>query len=491
MNLIKRKAPKWLAVAGTGILIVLILLNGFRPGAVAANTGKRYLIGYKQRVDESLIRAHGGQLIRTYKTIPVVAARLPDAAVSALSRNPEIAYVEPDGACYLVADTVPWGISRVGSYKAQTQAGWNGSGIKVAIIDTGIDLTHPDLRVKGGVSFVEGFSQPLDDVGHGTHVAGTVAALANGSGVLGCAPAVDLYAVKVLWAGSSSDPQGYMSDLIAGIDWAATNGMNIANISLKTEYDSTAVHQACDAAYAAGVLLVCAAGNEGKGTDTVVCPARYDSCIAVAAVDASNQRASFSSTGPSVELAAPGVDVQSTLPGGKYGLMSGTSMAAPHVSGLAAQIWAANRSLTNAQVRNILATTAASSHDLGPAGRDAEYGYGLICGVEAASLPKSITCSVVTDRDTYQRYDPITATVSAVDQCGVGLRSAAASLLVSGYNRPPVQDSGTTNQYGFWSTSFFETLAGSYTVDATVYKQGYGTASDSCWFEVTSEPIVP
>ncbi len=490
MKLNKKAVSKWLAVAGVGVLIVLILVTGFRPGTATAKPDKRYLIGYRERVDESLIRAHGGQLIRTYKTIPVVAARLPEAAVSALSRNPQIAYVEPDGACYPTADTVPWGVSRVGSYKAQTQAGWTGAGVKVAIIDTGIDLTHPDLRVRGGVSFVEGFSQPWDDVGHGTHVAGIVAALANGSGVLGCAPAVELYAVKVLWAGSSSDPPGYMSDLIAGIDWAATNGMNIANISLRTEYDSTAVHQACDAAYAAGVLLVCAAGNEGKGTDTVVCPARYDSCIAVAAVDALNLRANFSSTGPSVELAAPGVDVQSTLPGGKYGFMSGSSMAAPHVSGLAAQIWAANGSLTNGQLRNILATTAASSHDLGAAGRDVEYGYGLICGVEAASLPKSLTCSVVTDRDTYQMYEPVTVTTSAIDQCGVGLRSATASVSVSSPRSLPYEDSGTTDQQGLWATVFIPDWPGSYTVDASVCKEGYGSDSANWSFEVTFE-ILP
>jgi subtilisin/minor extracellular protease Epr len=188
----------------------------------------------------------------------------------------------------------------------------------VAILDTGIDYEHSDLNDNyiGGYDFANNDLEPMDDNGHGTHCAGIVAAEDNEGGVVGVAPEADLYAVKVL----DSVGNGYMMDVIS-----MSFGSNLGSTSLET---------ACDNAYSSGVLVVAAAGNDGNPSgegDNVDYPARCDSVIAVAATDSNDNRAIWSSTGPDVELAAPGVSIYSTYLGGGYATMSGTSMACPHV----------------------------------------------------------------------------------------------------------------------------------------------------------------
>lgn len=346
------------------------------PGFEFVDGKARVFIGFRGLpgpAEEALVRGVGGEVVATYTIVPAIAARLPEAAIPALSRNPAVAYIEPDGLAQvfdLELDST-WGVKRIGA-GAVHASGNTGSGIKVAILDTGIDYTHPDLapNYRGGYDFVTNDPDPMDDRGHGTHVAGTVAALWNGVGVVGAAPEVELYSVKVL----GSDGFGYWSWIIAGINWAVTNGMRVINMSLGGD-PSTTLETACNNAYAAGVLLVAAAGNTGEGTDTVRAPARYASVIAVGATNSRDERTSFSATGPGLELAAPGESIRSTLLGGGYGTKSGTSMASPHVAGAAALVWAANPTWTNAQVRQRLLATA---QDLGAAGWDPYYGHGLV-----------------------------------------------------------------------------------------------------------------
>lgn len=182
------------------------------------------------------------------------------------------------------------------------------------------------------------------------------------------APAVELFAVKVL----RDDGSGTVSALIAGIDWSVKNGMQVVNMSLSTATDSQSLRLAVDNAYAAGVLLIAAAGNSGTADgsgDTVRFPARYDSVIAVAATDRHNVRASFSATGSTLELSAPGVIINSTLPDSRFGNKSGRSMAAPHVAGAAALVWAANPSLTNREIREALRDSALALGDANHFGR--------------------------------------------------------------------------------------------------------------------------
>jgi len=362
-------------------MVLLILLSIFPMGIAGSGGGKiRVIIGFEESPDPELVKSFGGEVRYVYTVIPAISARMPEENISKIMRSKGVVYVEADYRVYAVQQELPWGVDRIDAEKVHSYN--KGSGIKIAIIDTGIDYKHPDLdeNFHGGYDFVNNDDDPMDDNGHGTHVAGIVAAEDNDFGVVGVAPEAHLYAVKVL----DNSGSGYVSDVIAGIEWSIENGMQIISMSLGSKSDSTALHDACDTAYENGILLVAAAGNEGnppgKG-DNVLYPAKYSSVIAVAATDINDERASWSSTGPDVELAAPGVDIKSTLLGGGYGEKSGTSMACPHVSGVAALIMVSYPNLTNVEVRQRLRDTA---DDLGPAGFDEKYGYGLVDADEAA-----------------------------------------------------------------------------------------------------------
>ena len=313
------------------------------------------LIGLANEEGKAAVVAAGGQIVREFDFISAVQVKLPKVAVERMAQAKGIRYIEPDCEAIAFAQTIPWGIGRVNAPQVHS-AGYLGSGIKVAILDTGILTNHEDLYVYGGYD-TTGTGSYNDDNGHGTHVAGTIAARYNSVGVLGAAPSARLYAVKIL------DASGYgsYSNIIAGIQWAINNGMKVINMSLGGSYDSTALQDACDAAYNAGILLVAAAGNEGTSSGTTECisyPARYSSVMAVGSITASNVRSSFSSTGSTLEIMAPGSSIYSTTYNGRYGTMSGTSMACPHVAGVAALVWSVKPSLTNVQLRAFLNYTA-------------------------------------------------------------------------------------------------------------------------------------
>ena len=208
-------------------------------------------------------------------------------------------------------------------------------------------------------------------------MAGTVAALNNTVGVVGAGPDIDLYAIKVL----NRNGSGFLSDIIEGLQWAAANGIQIANMSLGTTSNVQSFHDAITAAYNAGITLVAAAGNNGG---TVNFPAAYSEVIAVSATDINNNLASFSSRGPEVDLAAPGVSILSTYKGNAYATLSGTSMASPHVAGSAALVINSpigaydanfNGQWDPAEVKQKLQDKAV---DLGTVGFDNLFGWGLV-----------------------------------------------------------------------------------------------------------------
>ena len=329
---------------------------------------------------------------------PMVFTTLTDGEAGVLSKDPNVQDVEPDGKVYALdispyempssgglfgeldesstaaegpsakADVVPWGVSRV-----KAPMCWEATkakGIYVAVLDTGI-WPHNDLRgnLLGGISFVPGESW-VDGNGHGTHVAGTIAAATNGFGVVGVAPSAYLYAIKVLSNGGS----GYWSWLMSGLYWMKKYygcTFDVANMSLGGASAPSALESYVNYA-AQNTLLVAAAGNNGDG---VGYPAKYNKCMAVSAIKSDNTIPSWSSRGPEVDLCAPGVDILSTMPGNCYGTMSGTSMAAPHVSGAAALCRGTHRGLDMDHIRNILISTA---DDLGNPGKDDFYGYGRV-----------------------------------------------------------------------------------------------------------------
>jgi len=395
-----RKGKRFVLASVVCLMLCLTAAGSLMMGVASSNQERiRVIIGFKETPDADLVKAHDGKIKYQYRIIPAIAGFLPEAAIDVLRQHRKVAYVELDSEVKALGDTLGWGVDRIdaevvwGGAEDATDiaAGRNaGDGIKVAIIDTGIDWNHPDLadNYHGGIDFVYDDGDPMDDHGHGTHCAGIVAAADDGAGVIGVAPKVWLYGVKVL----DSTGSGYVSDVVAGIDWAVTNGMQIISMSLGSSSDDTSLRNACDNAYSKGLLLVAAAGNEGYWPwDTVSYPARYSSVIAVAATDQSDTRPSWSSRGPSVELAAPGVNVYSTVWDNSYATMSGTSMACPHVSGTAALVFKSpldpaydsdHDGLWDAsEVREKLKDTA---DDLGPAGRDDSYGWGLVDADEAA-----------------------------------------------------------------------------------------------------------
>jgi subtilisin len=284
--------------------------------------------------DEQLITDAGGDVVYRYHLVNAMAVSIPETALSGLSQNPNVSIIEPDGEVDILDAELDnaWGVKHIGAGTVH-DLGIKGSGVKVAVVDTGIDYTHQDLDANyaGGADFVNGDNDPMDDHGHGTHVAGTIAAEDDGLGVVGVAPDAVLYGIKVLGATGS----GSWSSVIAGLEWATDNGIQVTNNSYGAgSYPGTIVESAFDNSYAAGVLHI------------------------------------FSSTGVAVELSAPGVSINSTTIGGNYGTKSGTSMASPHVTGTAALVISSGAASGVVEVRDRLVSTAS---DLGAPGFDTSY----------------------------------------------------------------------------------------------------------------------
>ncbi|MED4014556.1 MULTISPECIES: S8 family peptidase [Sutcliffiella] len=368
----------------TLLTLSILVFSMVVPMSISAQSQaekQEYLVQFNDKVNKGILNAFGvdnSDVLHTYNLLPVNLVKMTEQQAKALQNNPHIKAVEPNFEAQAFAQTVPWGVPHVQGTDAHA-AGHTGSGVKVAILDTGIDRNHEDLNVRGGHSvFTDSANRDpyYDGSGHGTHVAGTVAALNNSVGVLGVAYNAELYAVKVL----NNSGSGSYAGIAEGIEWAVNNGMDIINMSLGGSMSSSILEEWCNIAYNSGVLVVAAAGNSGRTNgrgDTVGYPAKYDSVIAVAAVDSSNNRASFSSTGPAVEIAAPGVNILSTTPGNSYASYNGTSMASPHVAGVAALVLAANPNLSNVELRNRLNDTA---QNLGDANH---FGNGLVRAVDA------------------------------------------------------------------------------------------------------------
>ncbi|WP_248293806.1 S8 family serine peptidase [Actinoplanes sp. TBRC 11911] len=266
-----------------------------------------------------------------------------------------------------------WDLARMSAPQAWTRS--TGAGVTVAVVDTGVDSTHPDLagQVLPGGDFITGTEgAAVDPNGHGTHVAGTIAAVAgNNVGVSGVAPNAKILPVRVLGA----DGRGYTSTAAAGVVYAADHGADVINLSLSSTTPTDAMTNAVAYAHAKNVVVVAAAGNARGQGSPISYPAASDGVIAVAATDSADGVATFSNRGSYVDVAAPGVNIVSTRPGNLYARMSGTSMAAPHVAAVAALVRSAYPALSPDQIESALKSSAV---DLGPAGRDDDFGAGLV-----------------------------------------------------------------------------------------------------------------
>ena len=492
-------------IAAALSLLLLPVLGGqapiafAQPPGAAASADGRYLVEFRQGGPAAVaaVRAAGGAAVHSFPELNVVAAHLPAAALQALRNNPNVVAIEEDPRRYPSAEVVPYGIPMVQA----DQVPWaSGGSRKTCIIDSGYYSAHDDLQSSSVTATANaGSGDPFTDrCGHGTHVAGTIAALQNGTGVVGVVPngALSLHIVKVF---GDSCSWAYSSDLIAAANACGNANANIISMSLGGGVKSRFEEQKFNQLYDAGVLSIAAAGNGGNTQHHY--PASYSSVVSVAAIDATKAHASFSQRTSQVELAAPGVGVLSTVPwvgaiatvtdvkylgsgieyaatttaagvagdlqdGGKclagggwsgavvlcergdnsfydkvknaqdsgaraviiynnasggfagtlgsgntstipaiaisqedgaflrtnrvgvssnvvnskdagsgYEAWDGTSMATPHVSAVAALVWSHNPGWTNANIRDALQRTA---EDLGPAGRDTSFGFGLV-----------------------------------------------------------------------------------------------------------------
>lgn len=382
----------------------IILFSGYAPPFLWGKETKammhpagfvpdQVIIKYDENVStETMRRLTGGveaDVISGIEAIGVFVLSVPsggvDAVISELSQQTGVVYVEPN---YYVSSTeiVPndpgWG-NQYNMTAIRAPAGWalntGAVWVTIAILDTGVDLSHPDLfvRILPGYDFVNNDNDPQDDNGHGTHVAAIAAASTNnGEGVAGVNWGANILPVKVL----NSSATGTYANVAAGIVWATENGAQVINLSLGGPAPSFVLNDAVNYAYQRGVILVASTGN--AGAPSVLYPAAYDPVIAVGATDSGNNLAGFSNYGPEVDVVAPGVNIYSAFPGGGYGYRSGTSMSAPHVSGLAALLWGIPGN-GPARIRALIESNAL---DLGSPGWDVFFGSGLI-QMDAAILP--------------------------------------------------------------------------------------------------------
>lgn len=394
----------------SGFLVLAVFLGAVGLAIADEELGQgnlppRKIIVFKKGVSDidqaKILRRAGGMEVKKLRHRDIKAATLSKDMETELALDQNVERIEDDiiieafdlngsgkqakssgkkGGSTQPSQVLPWGINRIDAEQVWPLINGTGAGVNIGIIDTGISLSHQDLvgNIKGGISEVGYTSNWNDDNGHGSHVAGIVGAVNNTIGVVGVGPAVNLYAIKVLDRNGS----GYLSDVINGIDWAIANNIKVINLSLGTSADAQSMHDAVARAYNAGILVVAAAGNSGG---SVSYPAAYPETVAVAAVDSLNNAPYWSSRGPEVDLAAPGVNIYSTYKGTAYSSLSGTSMAAPHVAGTAALMlgepvdsaYDANHNgvWEPDEVLNKLQSTAI---DLGVGGTDFIYGYGLV-----------------------------------------------------------------------------------------------------------------
>ncbi len=357
-----------------------------------------------------------------------------------------------------------WGPSKI-----EADYAWNltigDPSVLVAVVDTGVDWTHDDLSdnyVPLGYDWVYGDADPMDDNGHGTHVTGIIAAVLNNElGIAGLGQ-VSVMAEKGLdWKG-----EGYEDDLANAIVHATNQGADIISMSWGDYVDSVLIRRAITRAYSSGVLLVAAAGNDG--TDQRMYPAAYDEVISVIATDQFDQPAGFTNHGQWVELSAPGVDVYSTLLNDGFGYKSGTSMAAPHVSGVAALVLSLYPEETLDDLRTRLGNTA---DDLGEAGFDYYYGYGRINAKKAvASLNPNIAITDVSLEKTIvgQGFD-VDLYVRIVNE-GVNPESLSAGVYVNDtlaqVKNITISGMGSATSMFTWDTTTY--VKGNYIVSAHV-----------------------
>ena len=382
----RRPTRRWLGVLVAAALAVPVALFAPPAGARPAETGvaNQWIVTLVDGTAPRAVAAehaseNAAEILFVYEhALDGYAARMSEQAAARIARDPRVLSVEPDRPVSIAAQSLPTGINRIDGELSSTVAG-NGSGsvnVDVAVLDTGINLSHPDLNVYRTKNCSTGKSAE-DGHGHGTHVAGTIGAKDDSQGVVGVAPGARLWAVRVL----NNAGSGSLATILCGVDYVTANAgaIEVANMSLGgsgTEPSGAgcstgnAYHDGICRSVAAGVTYVVAAGNSDQDSRNFV-PAAYDEVITVSALadfnglpgggaaatcraDVDDTLADFSNWGADVDIIAPGVCIHSTWKGGGYNTISGTSMASPHVAGAAALYKSTNPGASPAQVKTAL-----------------------------------------------------------------------------------------------------------------------------------------
>ncbi len=390
----------------SGIIIILIALAIINPditGKIVVGGSKKYFIHFSSmptQEDITLVKSKG-TLRFSYKDLPVISAELSENALKSLiEKNKNIVKVEPVNVASIAiygkmpllgrqqpSEVIPWGIIRIKADQAWNLA--SGKNVIVAVLDTGIDTKHPDLVDNIAWCKAEIQRSCDDRNGHGTHVSGIIAALPNSIGVVGVSYDAAIYALQVCDASGLC----YVDAIMKGIEDArfgkdgliATKEDNarVVSMSFGGKFPfGTAFENEVKKAYSEGIVLVAAAGNDGSN---ILYPAAYNEVIAVGAIDGNNSVPEWSAKGNALELVAPGINVYSTYKSKSYATLSGTSMAAPHVSGTVALMLSLDQNLNPEQIRNILHSTATDIYD---SGFDSVSGYGLVNAYAASFLAK-------------------------------------------------------------------------------------------------------
>ena len=431
------------------------------------------IVRFKDKPGQAELHAFkglGGDVNSVFTIIPAISGRLPAKAIEALKNNPQVEVVELDYTVQALEYSSEnelgnsWGADHVNA-DAAFAAGYSGEGIKVAVLDSGVNFNHFDLSENFdssanelGYDFVSDDFNPEDVYGHGTHVAGILAAASNGFGIVGVAPNAQIVALRVL----DDNGEGTASTIIEALQWIQNynaahpeSPIRITNNSYGTGSNSSQLEAAFDVLASSGVLHIGSAGNKGSTAgngNNVNYPAKYASVVAVAALDKNNQRASFSSTGSDVEIAAPGLAVLSTWKdgtnsagpqpfafagyAGEYFIeANGTSMASPHVAGVAALLMASDPSYTAEAVRN---KTNGTALDLGETGRDKLYGYGLVDASSALGLVPVTNKPPVAHNQTVDTTQNSSVTITLIaadpdnDPLAYTIASAPANGIITG-----------------------------------------------------------
>ncbi|MEJ5311036.1 MAG: S8 family peptidase [Anaerolineae bacterium] len=481
----------------------------FAPGELLV----RFAAGAVSNTTQLTLEKYAMSTIRTLYNSDVQLMRVQEGqeleVAAALNADPGVIYAEPN-YIYHAFDLVPTDADYGRQWahpKIQSPGAWGittgSSDIVIAIIDTGVDTSHPDLidKIVAGIDYVDDDNAPVDANGHGTHVAGIAAAVTNnGVGVAGMSWGAKIMPVRVL----DHQGNGYNADIVEGITWAYQHGADILNLSLGGTVKLDSMQDAINKAHAAGSLVVAAMGNCRYATggcssaNPTQYPAAYDNVMAVAATDSGDTYAYYSQYGSHCDIAAPGGEltrlgdpngIYSTMPTyavymttyygylTNYDFLQGTSQATPHVSGLAALIWSMAPAMTNDEVQNLIEQTAV---DLGPVGKDPDYGWGRINAHAALATIAPPNPPVLAAIDNLDGDHTYTVTWSAVagavsyqlEESG----SASFSAPTTRYSGSNTQTQITGQNVGVWY----------YRVRMI---NTYGTAS--AWSNVQSVTVLP